>query len=201
MSEWMEEIFDWFREATPLDGGHILWLTLPLGVIQYILSIFPFVTLLLIHVQTFGIINGLLISWVVGSMGSVVSFLFFRYLLKQRFEEKWAKKRKKYEKWQRRINDYGSWAVILLRTIPFVPNNVVSILASISPISNRAYVWASVIGTFSHMWLFTLIGSTVTIDKGDIIWSWSLYGIFCLILLICFGLDLKKKMDKSRQKT
>ncbi|MFD2880620.1 VTT domain-containing protein [Paenibacillus rhizoplanae] len=65
-------------------------------------------------------------------------FLFRRYLFDW-FDRKWGYKLKKYEKWQTYLDRYGIWTLVLLRTIPIVPSNIINLMSAVSPMKPAAF--------------------------------------------------------------
>lgn len=80
LQEWIETLVLNFVEWTELTGHLLLIVTIPLGIVQGVFSIFPFATLFFLHVSTFGMKQGFLLSWLIGSLASLVSFVLSRYL-------------------------------------------------------------------------------------------------------------------------
>ncbi|XEC95448.1 TVP38/TMEM64 family protein [Paenibacillus tarimensis] len=198
MLEWIESAISRLVEMTHLHGYYLLLVTVPLTILQGIITVFPFATLLLLHVTTFGIVQGLLISWAAGTLASVVCFVLSRTVIEAWIYKKFEDRLAKYGKWQRHMDNYGVWVVILLRSIPFVPNNIISIMAAISRIRFQAYLWSTAVGTFSQIWLFGLLGTTVIFPNLDIRKGWIAYIGFCTILFLFFLLRLKKDRRKVR---
>ncbi|GGG23428.1 TVP38/TMEM64 family protein [Paenibacillus abyssi] len=193
MQEWIETAIEGLVEMTQLSGHYLLLLTVPLTIIQGIITIFPFATLLLLHVSSLGLMQGLFISWVLGTIASIVCFMLGRSFIQAWIIKRFGTRLAKYEKWQRHMDHYGVWVVILLRSVPFVPSNVTSIMAAISPLSFNAYLWSTAVGTFSQIWMFGLLGSTVIFPNIDLRTLWVAYIGFCAVLFAMFLLRLLKE--------
>ncbi|MBW5446242.1 L-seryl-tRNA selenium transferase [Cohnella sp. CFH 77786] len=185
---------DWFNvwvdravEVTGLTGTTILAVTFPLAVIQGFLGLFPFSTLILVHITALGVIDGLIASWAAGALSAIVVYLVCKFLFAERFRRKWGHRLERYEKWQTSFDRYGIWAIILLRTLPIMPNNLISFMSSVSPIRASSYVWSSVIGNLSHIWLFGIISSKLVFPGMDISLLIGTYAVFCLVLLAAFA--------------
>ena len=183
---WIDNLIESLIELTQLNGYNVLLLTIPLAIIQGIITIFPFATLLLLHISTFGLLEGLFISWLIGSLASVVCFIFCRYLFYDWFAKRLGNRLVKYSKWQKYMDDYGIWVIIMLRTIPFAPNNVVSFMAAISPIRMKPYIIATTVGMLSHIWMLGLISSSIIIPDADLVLVWIAYIAFCVAMLAMF---------------
>ncbi|MBD2848222.1 TVP38/TMEM64 family protein [Paenibacillus sp. IB182496] len=186
MQEWIDQAIERLVASAGLDGYMLLLLTTPLSIVQGIVTFFPFATLMLLHVATFGVVEGLLVSWLLGTLASIVCFWLSRSLLQPWFMHRFGERLAKYDKWQRHMDHYGVWVVILLRSIPIVPSNIISIMAAISPLHWRAYLWSTTIGTFSQVWLFALLGSSLLDPDSDTFMIWAAYAGFCFLLLVLF---------------
>ena len=57
-----------------------------------------------------------------------------------------------------RLERNGFYLTLYLRLVPVIPYNVFNLLAGSSPITFKAYFWASVIGMIPGTMLFALLG-------------------------------------------
>ncbi|MCH1642540.1 VTT domain-containing protein [Paenibacillus timonensis] len=201
MNEWIKQITDWFLETTHLGGYSILLLTIPLAVLQGIFGFFPFATIVMLHISLLGIMNGLLASWIAGTAAGMVVYLMCRYFFAGWFNRKWMGKLQKYEKWQKGLDRYGVWAVIFLRTVPIMPNNLISFMSAISNLKLRSYTWSNLVGNLSSIWLFGILSASIVfpgLNLRDLILS---YAAFLLILGVAFILRnraiSRKKSDMT----
>jgi uncharacterized membrane protein YdjX (TVP38/TMEM64 family) len=197
MSPFFNRLIDRLLAESGLEGLMVLLATIPLAVIQGIVTLFPFPTLIFIHIGALDLWGGLVSSWLAGTIAAVAAFWIFRYLFAERLRRKWLKKLEKYAKWQHFFDVYGIWVIILLRTLPIMPNNLVSFMAAVSPIKMRDYVWSSVIGSLSHIWLFGVISSAILLPPDtDQRWLIGSYVLFCTLLLIAFWIVRGNKIRK-----
>lgn len=199
MNEWIQHITEWFVEITQLDGFSILLLTIPLAIIQGVFGIFPFATLLMLHLSVLGIAKGLFASWIVGTVAGMVVYLLCEYFLADWFNRKWFKKIKKYHKWQESIDRYGVWAVIFLRTIPIIPNNVISFMSAISKMKNISYAWANMVGNLSSIWLFGILSAPIVFPGVNLSKLIVPYVVFLFILMVAFIIRHRKMTKKERE--
>lgn len=202
METWFHDTLENLFAFFGLTGYMILLVTIPLAVVQGFLGIFPFYTLVVIHISTLGFVEGLIVSWLAGALSAIIVFLVCKFLFKERFQRKWGHKLERYEKWQTSFDRYGIWAIIVLRTIPIMPNNLISFMSALSPIRTPAFVWSSVIGVLSHIWLLGIVNSLLfpDVNVGVLITS---YAAFCILLLGAFAasryreIRLRAKRDKG----
>lgn len=193
MGETINGWIDALVAFTGLSGLWILLITIPLGIIQGFLGLFPFATIIMLHISVLGLVNGIMASWISGTVAAVVVFWVSRSLFANWVLRKWEKRLQKYGKWQLRFEKYGLWAIILLRTIPIMPNNLISFMAGISPVKMIPYIWSSIIGNLSHIWLFAIISSSILIPDIDNVVLILSYAGFCIVLLAVFFFTVYRK--------
>ncbi|MDB4866377.1 MAG: hypothetical protein JWR03_710 [Cohnella sp.] len=198
MGLWFNEWVDRLLELSGLTGMTILFVTVPLAVIQGFLGIFPFSTLIFIHISALGLVNGLLMSWLSGTIAAIFVYLVCKFFFAERFQRKWGAKLHRYKKWQLYFDRYGIWVIILLRTLPIMPNNLISFMSAISPIKTSAYVWSSLLGILSHIWLFGIISSSILFPDLDITLLIGTYAMFCAVLV---GIFLFSRYRDVRQRS
>jgi len=182
IDEWIEGVL----ASTALTGFYVLMITFPLALVQGILGIFPFTLLVVINISSMGLVNGLLASWVSSIIVTTIVFYCCRSFFSNWFNSKIRRKEGRYEKWQKYFELYGVWTLILLRTIPVVPNNVISFMASLSSMKPLPYLISSVVGNLSQIWLYGIISSTLLSPDKDRRLMISLYVAFCLVIVIAF---------------
>ncbi|MEQ4486014.1 TVP38/TMEM64 family protein [Cohnella silvisoli] len=197
LSEWIEALL----ARSSLTGFYVLIITFPLAIVQGILGIFPFTILIVLNISAMGIVNGLLTSWISGIIVANIVFYCGRSFFSDWFNRKIKRKESRYEKWQKYFELYGIWTLILLRTLP-IPNNVVSLMASVSSIKPFAYFISSVVGNLSQIWLYGIISSSIIMPKQDSKLLIEMYIAFCLSLIIVFvrGQFLQRnKGDRTKE--
>lgn len=199
MSEWIEQITAWLLEATQLSGYGILVITLPLGLVQGIFGVFPFATLVMLHISALGVTQGLFASWIVGTAAGMIVYWLCKSTFTDWISRKWMYKLEKYEKWQRSLERYGVWAVIFLRTIPIMPNNLISFMAAISKLKMRSYAWSNAVGNLSSIWLFGILSASIVFPNMDLRQLIFSYVLFLIVLLTVFFIR-QRHMRKSERK-
>lgn len=197
MTDMIDQAIEWLLNFTGLEGISIIFLTTLLAIIQGIIGFFPFATLIVLHISTLGLTVGLIASWFVATVASIVVFTICRYFFYEWFNQRWGKKLERYEKWQHGMDKYGAWSIIFLRTLPIMPNNLISFMSALSPIKNSTYAWASIIGTLSHIWLFGIISSSIIMPDMNIKGLIISYILFCIALIAMFGASQYRGYRKS----
>lgn len=186
MAETINTWIDWLLQSLGLSGPYILLATIPLTLLQSLFGVFPLAVLIVLHVAEFNVVGGMLVSWMACNLGSVLIYFLFRRYLFNWFDGKWRTKLKRYDKWQRYLDRYGIWTLVLLRTVPIMPSNIINFMSAVSPIKVSAYIWGTVLGNLSYIWLFGTIGSTLIVPReewnGFLLW----YAVFIAVLLAIF---------------
>lgn len=196
MTETINTWIDWLLQTLGLSGPSILFVTIPLGLLQSLLGFFPFVILIVLHVSVFNVIGGMVISWLVCNLGGILMYFLCRRYLYNWFDRKWRTKLKRYDKWQRYMDRYGIWTLVLLRTIPIIPNNIINFMAAVSPIKASSFIWGTILGNLSYIWLFGTIGSTLIVPREE--WNGYLtwYAVFMVILI---GIFVRRHWDHLQE--
>ncbi|MNO12149.1 SNARE associated Golgi protein [compost metagenome] len=186
MTETINAWIDWLLQSLGLSGPYILFATIPLAVLQSLFGFFPLAVLIVLHVSVFNVIGGMVVSWVACNIGTVLTYFLFRRFLFDWFDRKWRSKLKRYDKWQRYLDRYGIWTLVLLRTVPIMPSNIITFMSAVSPIKVSAVIWGTVLGNLSYIWLFGTISSTLVVSREE--WNGFLtwYGVFVVILIGIF---------------
>lgn len=174
-------------------GYRLLLFTLPLSILQSIFTLFPFVTIVLIHVLTFGLWEGLMYSWIGSSLGAISCFILGRYFFQDYSRKIWAKKQDQYEKWVHIVNLYGLWGVVFLRSIPIIPSNIISLMAAFSPMKLNIYIWSTVIGNISMVWLFGVFSDAIIFADETTRILLGFYILFVVLLAIIASLHYRRK--------
>lgn len=169
--------------------GHLLLLiTIPLSILQGIITIFPIITIITFHILVFGVTEGVIYSFIGSFLGSILSFVLARYFFSDLSEKIWQRNKIKYQNLESYFQRFGVWGLILLRTIPIMPSNMISLMAALSPITFRKYLWSSIFGNISMVWLFGILGMSLTLsDFNPMVIG---YIVYLVILFVVFLLQL-----------
>jgi uncharacterized membrane protein YdjX (TVP38/TMEM64 family) len=125
------------------------------------------VTIVIIHILSYGLWPGLFFSWLAAHLGSILCFLLARHFLQDWSQKMWNKHQEKYKRAFDYVDRYGFWGLILLRSIFFMPSNIISILGALSPISFKHYFWSSLIGNIPMVILLAVLSSPFVINDSD----------------------------------
>ena len=105
----------------------------------------------------FGVVPGIIISWLAETVGVVLSFMIMRYILRDT-----AHKVIEKSEFLLKVDDFsgknGLAVMLFARTIPYFPSGVITALGAISQISLRDYIIANLIGKFTSTALEVIVG-------------------------------------------
>lgn len=108
----------------------------------------------------FGIVPGILISWLAETVGVILSFLLMRTVLRAS-AERLIQKSPYLTKLDEFSGAQGFKLMLVARTIPYFPSGILTALGAVSRISVRDYALANLIGKFPSTSLEVIIGHDV----------------------------------------
>ncbi len=108
----------------------------------------------------FGIVPGVILSWLAETTGVIISFLLMRTILRSSAEKLIAK-----SKYLKKADDFsgknGFKVMLILRAMPYFPSGILTALGAVSRISVKDYALANLIGKFPSTSLEVVIGHDV----------------------------------------
>lgn len=105
----------------------------------------------------FGIVPGVIISWLAETTGVIISFLLMRGILRASAEKMIAK-----SGYLQKLDEFsgknGFKMMLVARTLPYFPSGIITAIGALSSISLRDYALANLIGKFPSTALEVIIG-------------------------------------------
>ncbi|MCR5175260.1 MAG: TVP38/TMEM64 family protein [Anaerovibrio sp.] len=105
----------------------------------------------------FGIVPGIILSWIAETVGVTISFLLLRFLFREAAEEAIAK-----NSYLKQIDDVsgrdGFKVMLIARLVPYLPSGVLNAVGALSKMSLKAYVLAALIGKLPSTAIEAMIG-------------------------------------------
>ena len=105
----------------------------------------------------FGLVPGIIISWLAETVGVVLSFMIMRYILRDT-----AYKVIEKSEFLLKVDDFsgknGLTVMLFARAIPYFPSGIITALGAISQISLRDYIIANLVGKFPSTALEVIVG-------------------------------------------
>lgn len=167
-------------------GYGILFFTIPLMIVQNVVTLFPILILIVFHFIVFGVWGGMLFSLIGTVCGALLCFYLARFAAGKWFERYWSKNEVKLEKVIQAISRYGIYMIVLLRSIPVMPSNLISIAAAASPIRERSYVYSTLFGNVAMVGVLSFISAPLWVDEGGIGYAYSLFFVLFFLLFISY---------------
>ena len=130
----------------------------------------------------FGFFMGVLCIVVAATLGATIFFLMIRYVIGDIIQAKYAQKLLHFNQ---KIAQNGWVYLLLLRCIPLIPFFLVNILAAMTTIKLRTFVWTTAVGVLPSAIIFAYIGTQfMTINSLNDIFSFSLVSAFLGLLAL-----------------
>lgn len=168
-------------------GG--LFLGILLIFLESIIPALPLSVFVALNINAYGLIVGIIISWLATCFGCYCSFLFFRYISNRFIKEKLEKpKLKKVVKKMKTI-DFSSLVVII--ALPFTPAFLINIAAGIVKISKKKFLAAILIGKVFMIIFWGCVGKSLLESMTDI------KTIMVISLLIIVAYFVSKLVSKK----
>jgi len=172
--------------------GPIIGFLLPF--IEAFLPFLPIFAFVIANADAYGFWFGFLLSWSGTVTGSYLLFLIVRKYGRTRF----LRFMTKHERIQRLINwvdRNGFGPLFLLLCFPFTPSALVNIVAGLSEMKKKHYLWTIIAGKFIMIITITYIGydiRSLLTNPGKTIAI-----VLVILLLWLAGKRLEKKLDKK----
>lgn len=126
----------------------------------------------------FGIVPGIIVSWLAETTGVIISFVLMRTILRSSAEKIIAK-----SKYLKKADDFsgknGFKVMLILRAMPYFPSGILTALGAVSRISLKDYALANLIGKFPSTSLEVVIGHDV------VNYQQNLDRLMIVIVLVC----------------
>lgn len=105
----------------------------------------------------FGLVPGIIVSWLAETTGVIISFLLMRSILRTSAERLITK-----SEYLKKMDDFsgknGFQMMLIARSMPYFPSGILTALGALSSISFKDYVIANLIGKFPSTALEVIIG-------------------------------------------
>ncbi|MBU9721391.1 MULTISPECIES: TVP38/TMEM64 family protein [Bacillaceae] len=178
----MEQDIEYFTSGALLDelGYGLLWVTLPLMIIQGVVTLFPILIIILLHFVSFGLTWGFLFSLIGAIIGALVCYWLTDTLSSKWVDRFWGKREKTLNKILGWIHKYGVLVIVVLRSIPVMPSNLISIAAALSPVTSLQYFWSTILGNISMVWILSLLAAPLWISDSYFLPYLIGYIIYCI---------------------
>jgi len=155
-------MFDWLTTDNILELTHnyrslgpLIGFLLPF--LEAFLPFLPLFAFVIANASAYGLWIGFLLSWAGAVVGSYVVFLIVRKYGRARFMRFMTK----YERIQKLIHwveTHGFGPLFLLLCFPFTPSALVNLVAGLSDMKKKNYLWTLLAGKFVMIFTISFIG-------------------------------------------
>ncbi len=174
-----------------ISNGGILFGML-LIMIESFIPALPLSVFIALNTHTFGLLPGILISWISTCIGCYISYLIFYYVSNNIIYKYLSKKvRNKIDKAIDKFQSISLANLTVIITLPFTPAFLINILAGVSGMSKKKYIVALLIGKIFMVSFWGYIGKSFVESMTDI------SSIIVMSIMIIIAYALSKLIGKN----
>ena len=174
-----------------ISNGGILFGML-LIMIESFIPVLPLSVFIALNTHTFGLLPGILMSWVSTCIGCYISYLIFYYVSNNIIYKYLSKKtRNKIDKAVDKFQNISLANLTVRITLPFTPAFLINILAGVSGMSKKKYIVALLIGKIFMVSFWGYIGKSFVESMTDI------SAIIVMSIMIIIAYALSKLIGKN----
>lgn len=145
-------------------GGILVGIVLIL--LESAIPVLPLGVFIALNINAYGLVFGILISWLSTCLGCYLAFLFFRFL-SDKFLSKFIHK-KQIHKVVKRIEKIEFSNLVVLIALPFTPAFLINIASGISNMSKKKFLYAILLGKTFTVVFWGCIGKSLLESITDI---------------------------------
>ncbi len=144
----------------------------------------------------FGTFPGLIYTNIGATLGAVVSFVAFRYFLGSVVQRKYEDKLARFNQ---AVDEQGTYYLVVVHFLAFVPFVLINILASFTKIGLWTFIWTTSVGIIPGSLVYSYAGSQLaTIDSLRDIFSIHIVVAFILLGALAFLPAIVKQLRRLR---
>jgi len=150
------------------------------------------IPMVLLSGYLFGTFFGALYATLGATIGSVISFFLFRYWIKEFLQERYKKRLVYFEK---QMEKYGIGYLLVLHYTSVVPFFVINMIAALTHVSLKAFIFTCLIGSFPVYCIFASAGMQLSeIHAAGDIFSGPVIAAFVLLITMAFVSMIMRKI-------
>ncbi len=162
--------------------------------IECLIPILPLSVFVALNVNAFGLLKGIVVSWIATCMGSYICYILC-YKIGNKLKNKVIRK-KLLEKVNSKVKSFRNISftkLLLVITVPFTPSFLINIVCGYARVKKRKYVIALLIGKVFSMIFWGYIGKTLIESLTDV--KALIYVAITLILAYIISKLVNKLID------
>lgn len=148
--EGIRTIFEQFEQFGILAGFLLI-------ILEAFVPILPLFAIVILNINSYGILVGFLTSYTASVTGSFLVFLVVRFFFRDT-AQRYIHKREKLEQLLRFVDERGFTFAFILLALPFTPTSVVNVIAALSNMRARVYMLILVVAKFIMIATMSLVG-------------------------------------------
>lgn len=149
----IERLFDQFEQLGILFGFLLVML-------EAFLPFLPLVVIVILTINSYGVVVGFLVSYTASVAGSYLVFLIVRHIFREP-AQKYIEKRDRLNKMLKFVDDRGFSFLFILLCLPFTPSSIVNVITALSNIRRDVYLYILLAAKFIMILSMTLVGYDV----------------------------------------
>ena len=153
---WLE-VFAYLRELGPIAPIFLAFM-------ESVLPFLPLIGVVTVNVGAYGVLWGLLFSWIGACLGALAMFSLYRNLVKDwfnRFSERHPKFR--FTRTRRIVENMNGWTLFILAVLPFTPIAIVNFAFAVSDYSAKKYLGILCAAKFVMISIMVMISGSMFI--------------------------------------
>ena len=172
------------------NGGVLLGMLLI--IIESFIPVLPLSVFVALNTHTFGLLPGILMSWVSTCIGCFISYSIFYYVSNNVIYKHLSKKTmKKVDKAIDKFKNISLSNLTVIITLPFTPAFLINILSGVSGMSRKKFLVAILIGKVFMISFWGYIGKSLVESMTDIT------TIIIMSIMIIIAYVLSKAVGKK----
>ncbi|WP_246094959.1 TVP38/TMEM64 family protein [Salinicoccus cyprini] len=132
-----------------------------LAMAEAFLPFLPLFAIVIINLNSYGLILGFLTSYSATVLGSYLVFLTVRYFLRKP-AQKYIVKHEKLSSMLRFVDHKGFAFLLILLSIPFTPSSVINVIAALSNLRKSVYLCILIVAKAIMILLMSVVGYDIT---------------------------------------
>ena len=189
--EWIQKVIE-FSTNFISSGGLLFGFFIVY--IECLIPVLPLSVFIALNVNAFGMINGMILSWIATCLGCFLSYSLFFYLSNKFIYKLFSKSKKKsIEKAVEKVKKISFSNLVLLIALPFTPAFLINIICGIATISRKKFITSILIGKIFIIIFWSYIGKSFIESMTDI----NTIIIISLMLIMAYIISkfVSKKMN------
>ncbi|WP_313892515.1 TVP38/TMEM64 family protein [Psychrobacillus sp.] len=172
--------------------GPLIGILLPF--IEAFLPFLPLIVFIVANVTAYGVLFGFLLSWLGSVIGAYTVFLVIRKYGRARVLG-FITRHEKIQKLILWVERNGFGPLFLLICFPFTPSALVNIVAGLSNMKKKTYLWTVAFGKLIMILVISFIGSDIKALVTQPIRTAIVVIIICILWYV--GKHVEKRLDKK----